>query len=122
MKFGDTDYVPDEGDIVWLNFEPQAGREQKGKRPAIIISPFIFNKLSYNLAIVCPITNQVKKYPFEVELPAEMKTSGVILVNHIKSLDWKARNIDFIEKAPEEVMKKVYIKLAPLFPGFKAIL
>ena len=82
-------YIPQKGDIVWVNFNPQKGHEQKGKRPAIVISPYEYNKLT-SLAIVCPITSKIKNYPFEVKINGIIQ--GVILADQIKSLDYKSRN------------------------------
>ena len=107
------EYIPDRGDIVKINFDPQAGREQARRRPAIILSPMPYNQKT-GLAILCPITNQIKGYPFEVPLPEEMKTIGVILSDHIKSLDWKARDAVFIETVPDELIDEVRAKIEVL--------
>ena len=105
-------YVPDRGDIVWLNFTPQAGHEQRGTRPALIISPKIYNKKT-NLALCCPITSNVKGYPFEVVIEGK-KIDGVILSDHLKNLDWKAREIKFIEKASSLVLTECIEKISTL--------
>jgi mRNA interferase MazF len=105
-------YVPDRGDIVWLNFTPQAGHEQRGTRPAIIISPKIYNKKT-NLALCCPITSNTKGYPFEVIVNGK-KINGVILSDHLKNLDWKAREIKFIEKASNQVLTESIDKISTL--------
>lgn len=105
--------VPDRGDIVWLDFNPQAGSEEAGRRPAFVVSPALYNGKS-GLALLCPVTNQVKKYPYEVPLPSGMQTTGVILVDHIKSLDWQVRNASFIEKTPPVVTEDVLARLATL--------
>ncbi len=86
-----TAYVPDRGDVVWLDFSPQIGHEQAGKRPAIVISPMAYN-LKVGLALFMPITSQEKGYVFEVKLPDDLPISGVILTDQMKSLDWKSRN------------------------------
>jgi len=86
-------YIPDSGDIVWIAFNPQAGHEQAGHRPALVLSPAAYNG-KVGLAILCPITSQVKGYPFEVQIPDGLKVSGAILSDQVKSLDWKARNVD----------------------------
>ncbi|MDD5764887.1 MAG: endoribonuclease MazF [Candidatus Marinimicrobia bacterium] len=86
-----TAYVPDRGDIVWLDFSPQTGHEQAGKRPAIVISPMAYN-IKVGLALFMPITNQEKGYVFEIKLPDDLPISGVILTDQMKSLDWKSRN------------------------------
>ena len=105
-------YFPNRGDIVWLNFTPQAGHEQKGKRPAIIISPLEYNKKT-GLAVCCPITSNIKGYPFEVEVSGK-KINGAILSDHLKNLDWKAREIKFIEKAKNHVLDEVVSKISAL--------
>jgi len=106
-------YVPGRGDIVWLNFTPQAGHEQSGKRPALTLSPLAYNR-KVGLALFCPITSQQKGYPFEVALPEEGKTSGVVLSDQIRNLDWKARRAAFTEKVSSEVMEQVFAKLSTL--------
>lgn len=94
-----SSYVPNRGDIVWLNFNPQAGHEQAGKRPALVISPKQYN-IKVGLALFQPITNKQKGYPFEVKLPDDIPITGVILSDQIKSLDWKIRNVEFICNIP----------------------
>ena len=110
-------YIPHRGDIVWLDFNPQTGHEQKGRRPAIVISPKLYNEKT-NLALFCPITKQKKGYPFEVELNTEkIQISGVILSDQIKSLEWNKRNADFIAKAEEETLDTVIAKASTLIEG-----
>lgn len=106
-------YVPNRGDIVWINFNPQAGHEQAGRRPALVLSPSTYNK-KVGLAIFCPITNQIKDYPFEVIIPKGIKASGAILVDQVKNLDWKVRNTEFICKLPDEATKAVLSKINTL--------
>ncbi|WP_254173966.1 type II toxin-antitoxin system PemK/MazF family toxin [Planktothrix pseudagardhii] len=106
-------YIPDRGHIVKLNFNPTQGHEQKGLRPAFVISPYEYN-VKNSLALFMPITAQVKGYPFEVSLPSELTTYGVILVDHIKSLDYKVRLIQFIEIVPEDVIQEVQAKIEVL--------
>ena len=106
-------YSPERGDIIWLNFNPQAGHEQSGFRPAVVISPSAYNG-RVNLAICCPITNQIKGYPFEVLIPQELKTSGVVLSDQIKCLDWKTRGAQFIEKLPKNVVEDILAKINTL--------
>jgi len=96
-----SDYIPERGDIVWLNFTPQAGHEQAGQRPAIVISPKSYNS-KVGLALFLPITSTQKGYPFEVKLTTDLPISGVILSDQIKSLDWKIRKIKFICTVPEK--------------------
>jgi len=98
-------FLPDKGQIVKLNLDPQVGHEQAGWRPALILSPAAYNKIG--LAIVVPITNQVKGYPFEVPVPAGLTTTGVILSDAIKSVDWRARRARFVETIPTGALKAV---------------
>ena len=88
-------YVPRRGDAVWLQFDPQAGSKQAGRRPAVVISPEVYNG-RVGLMICCPITNQQKGYPFEVALPDGVGVTGVVLSDQVKSLDWRVRQADFI--------------------------
>lgn len=106
-------YVPDAGDVVWLTFDPQAGHEQRGRRPALVLSPRSYN-VKARLALACPITSHVKGYPFEVALPQSGKISGVVLADHIKNLDWQARAIAFEAKAPADVVTEVRERLRVL--------
>ncbi len=112
----DSAYVPDRADIIKINFDPQAGREQAGWRPALVLSPAAYNKIG--LAIVVPITNQVKGYPFEVPVPAGLTTTGVILSDAVKSVDWKARNAGFMGTVRRGPFKAVqgYLMLLLGFP------
>ncbi len=103
-------YCPKRGDIVWLSFAPQAGHEQAGHRPALALSPEAYNQKT-GLAIFCPITTQIKEYPFEVLIPSGLKASGVILSDQVKSLDWHARNAQFCCKVPESTLTEVFQKL-----------
>lgn len=106
-------YVPDRGDIVYLDFDPTKGHEQRGHRPAFVISPRSYNVKS-SLALLMPITKHQKGYPFEVHLPPGLQVQGVILVDQIKSLDWNARGIEFVETAPDSIVEEVQAKIEPL--------
>ena len=97
-------YIPDRGDIIWLEFDPQKGHEQKGRRPGIVLSKKEYNQKS-NLALICPITSRIKDYPFEVRINSIIQ--GVILSDQIRSIDWKSRNAAFIEKILEEILKEI---------------
>ena len=106
-------YIPDRGDIVRTDFDPQAGYEQAGSRPALVLSRELFNGRS-GLAFCCPITGRQKGYPFEVPLPDNSDIYGVVLVDHLKSIDWRVRKVEFIAKAPESVLADVLAKLNAL--------
>jgi len=106
-------YVPRCGDVVWLTLNPQAGHEQTGRRPALVLSPEIYNKKT-GLAIFCPITSQIKGYPFEVLLPEGLPVAGAILSDQVKSLDWHARNAELICILSAEIMSEVLQKLGTL--------
>jgi mRNA interferase MazF len=106
-------FTPERGDAVWITLAPQAGHEQAGRRPALVLSPAAYNR-KVGLALLCPITNQVKGYPFEVTLPPGLKVQGAVLSDHVKCLDWRARKSVFICKLPEEVVSEVLGKLNTL--------
>jgi mRNA interferase MazF len=108
-----TKYIPDSGDVVWISFDPQAGHEQSGRRPALVLSPAIYN-LKVGLTILCPITSQVKGYPFEVIIPAGAKIAGAILSDQVKSLDWKIRKAEFSFKLSSGAYNEVIQKLNAL--------
>ncbi|MDE0256409.1 MAG: endoribonuclease MazF [Rhodospirillaceae bacterium] len=108
-------YVPDTGHLVWLRFSPQAGREQAGRRPALVLSPRSYNEKT-NLALFCPITSRVKGYPFEVPLPDTGAVTGVVLADQIRSLDWRARGARFEEPAPPQLVSEVRDKLGAILP------
>ncbi len=107
-------FVPDRGDLVWVSFDPQAGHEQAGRRPALVLSPRTYNAKS-GLALICPITNRAKGYPFEVGLPSGLAVGGVVLADHVKSLDWKARRAEFADRTPPNVVEEFLKKLGTLF-------
>ncbi len=106
-------YVPDRGDAVWVMLTPQAGHEQAGRRPAVVLSPARYNG-KVGLAILCPITNQIKGYPFEVVLPSGLAVTGAILSDQVKNLDWRARNAAFICTVPQATITTVLQKLHTL--------
>jgi mRNA interferase MazF len=106
-------YVPDRGDVVWITFNPQAGHERAGRRPAVVMSPIAYNR-KVGLALLCPITSQIKGYPFEVIIPEGMKVAGAILSDQVKNLDWKARRAGFICKLPARIVEEVSSKLMTL--------
>lgn len=97
---------PERGDLVYINFSPQSGHEQSGERPAIVVSPHEFNMMT-GFAVVCPITSKQKGYPFEVPLPDELKITGAVLADQVKSLDWRARQMKFKDTASPELVQQV---------------
>ena len=106
-------YVPRCGDMVWITLNPQAGHEQAGRRPAMVLSPKNYNS-KVGLAILCPITIQTKGYPFEVLLPAGLPVTGAVLSDQVKSLDWRARNAELICTLPTETVSEILQKLFTL--------
>lgn len=105
--------APSRGDIIWVNFSPQAGREQAKRCPALVLSPLAYNA-KVGLCIACPITSRAKGYPFEVEMPEGLNARGVILSDHIKSLDWRARRAEIAGSAPAQIVDDVLAKLSVL--------
>jgi mRNA interferase MazF len=105
--------IPDRGDVVWITMNPQAGHEQAGRRPALVLSPAAYNG-KVGLAILCPITSQVKGYPFEVNLPEGLAVKGVILSDQAKSLDWRAREAELICTVPSPTVQEALLKLGAL--------
>jgi mRNA interferase MazF len=106
-------YVPARGDVIWITFNPQAGHEQAGRRPALVLSPSSYNG-KVGLAILCPVTSQIKGYPFEVTIPLGSKLGGVVLADQVKSLDWRIRKAKFICKLPLQITNEVLDKLGTL--------
>jgi mRNA interferase MazF len=106
-------YIPQRGDVVWITLNPQAGHEQAGRRPALILSPAAYNS-KVGLALLCPITSQVKGYPFEVIVPGGLSVSGAILSDQVKSLDWKTRQAEWVCQLPPETVEEVLQKLHTL--------
>jgi mRNA interferase MazF len=103
-------YVPARGDLVWLHFNPQSGHEQSGRRPAVVLSPRVYNE-KVGLALFCPVTSKRKGYPFEVALPPSCSVHGVILSDQLKSFDWRARAAEYITSLPQEVIGEVLRKI-----------
>lgn len=106
-------YTPERGDVVWITFNPQAGHKQAGRRPAVVLSPKAYNS-KVGLALLCPVTSQIKGYPFEVPIPDGLPVNGVILSDQVKSLDWKARKAEKACSLPEESIKKVLQRVKAL--------
>ncbi len=109
-------YIPERGDAVWITLDPQAGHEQAGRRPALVLSPSAYNG-RVGLALFCPITNQAKGYPFEVLIPAGLPVTGVVGADQVKSLDWQARKAARIGALPDEVVGQVLQRLQTLLAG-----
>ena len=107
-----TSFVPDAGDIIWIDFDPQAGREQSKRRPALVLTDARYNQAS-GLCVVCPLTSTRKGYPFEIPVIVD-KVDGAVLADQVKSLDWMVRNADFHSKAAADVLKKVRVYVAVL--------
>ena len=106
-------YVPQRGDVIWITLNPQAGHEQAGRRPALVLSPATYNG-KVGLAILCPLTNQIKGYPFEVLVPPGLSITGAILADQVKNLDWRARSAELICSLPRRTVVEVLQKLATL--------
>jgi mRNA interferase MazF len=106
-------YVPQRGDIVLITLNPQAGHEQAGRRPAVVLSPADYNA-KVGLAIICPVTNQVKGYPFEILIPEGLTVSGAILADQVKSLDWQSRKAELICTLPTEIVNEIIQKVCVL--------
>jgi mRNA interferase MazF len=106
-------YIPEQGDVVWLDFHPQTGHEQTGRRPAVVLSPQAYNG-KVGLALFCPITSRVKGYPFEVAVPTDCGVMGVVLADHVKNLDWRARRAEFICRLPSPVIADIIARLSAI--------
>ncbi len=106
-------HIPRRGDLVWLHFNPQAGHEQAGHRPALVLSPLEYNEKS-SVVLFCPVTSTVKGYPFEVDLPSDGPIGGVVLADQVRSLHWRARHLRFAAQAPPQVVTQVLGKLHAL--------
>jgi len=107
------EYVPDFGDLVWLDFSPQTGHEQAGRRPALILSPRVYNEKA-GLAVACPITSHAKGYPFEVPLGTTHTLKGVVLADQLKSVDWRQRNCKRIGRISAALLEQVHDRTRPL--------
>ena len=106
-------YIPERGDTIWITLNPQAGHEQAGRRPAVVLSPALYNG-RVGLVICCPITNQIKGYPFEVVLPSGLAVTGAVLSDQVKSLDWRVRNATFICALAPATIAEILQKLGTL--------
>jgi mRNA interferase MazF len=106
-------YVPERGDVVWMLFGPQAGHEQSGRRPGVVMSPSIYNGKT-GMALCCPVTSQIKGYPFEVLVPGGLKISGAVLADHIRNIDWKTRRAEYLCKLSDKAINEVTEKILSL--------
>jgi len=106
-------YVPERGDVVWIPLDPQAGSEQAGHRPALVLSPRTFNR-KLNVVFCCPITSRAKRFEFDIPLPEGLDVKGVVLAHHLKSLDWRVRNARFMTRVPEYVVEDVLVMVASI--------
>ena len=109
-----SEYIPDTGDVIWIDFDPQTGNEIQKRRPALVISPQIYNSSAMNLAFICPITSTKRNNPFEVEIPEGLEIEGVILADQAKSMDWQERRATFICRVPEETVHRVLRRIEAL--------
>jgi len=117
QRKADPDWAPDQGDIIYLDFDPQSGHEQAGRRPALVLSPRAYNDKA-SLALCCPLTTRIKGWPFEVNTETELAgAKGVVLADQVKALDWRARNGELAARAPKRVIAEVLAKLKVLLPG-----
>ncbi len=105
--------IPTRGDVILLSLDPTLGHEQAGTRPAVVLSPDLYNKAS-GLCLVCPITSQVKGYPFEVPIEGTRKTSGVVLADQIRSIDWEARKVKIVDHIQSTFLAPILAKFKPL--------
>jgi mRNA interferase MazF len=108
-------YVPVRGDVVWIDLSAQAGHEQTGHRPALVISPERYNR-RVELSLICPITSRVKGFPFEVRIPEGRDVAGVVLADQIRSVDWRARDARLMDRLPDELVETVARKFTKLLP------
>ena len=109
----DAEYIPELGDLVWIEFSPQAGHEQAGRRPALILTPWEYNRVR-GLALMCPITSRARGYPFEVEMDSDCDINGVVMSDQVRSTDWRARYYRYAGKAENHVVSRVLEKLSGL--------
>ena len=110
---GEDTRVLERGDVVWISLNPQAEHEQAGRRPALVLSPSAYNG-RVGLALLCPITNQIKGYPFEVRIPQGLAVTGAVLADQVKSLDWRARHAELVCRLPGHSVREVLAMLRPL--------
>lgn len=112
-KAGPRLYIPDRGDLIWISLQPTAGHEQSGRRPALVLSPKSYNRKT-GLCVLCPATRQAKGYPFEVNVAEEGEPSSVILSDHLRSVDWKARGAERIKRVSSQALAAVIARIEAL--------
>lgn len=113
MKRKPRNYVPDRGEFVWISLSPTTGHEQAGRRPALVISPKSYNRKT-GLCVLCPATRQAKGYAFEVAIVSGGGSTGVVLADHLRNVDWKARNIEFIQRVSDSELSEVVARIEAL--------
>jgi mRNA interferase MazF len=113
LKRKPQNYIPDRGDFVWISLSPTSGHEQTGRRPALVISPKSYNRKT-GLCVLCPATRQAKGYAFEVAVTSGDGSSGVVLADHLRNVDWKARNIQFIHRVSGSELSEVVARIVAL--------
>jgi mRNA interferase MazF len=106
-------YIPDRGDFVWIDFDPQVGHEQAGRRPALVLSPLDYNRPS-KLALLCPVTSKLKHHPYDVPIPPGGRVHGVVIADQVKNLAWTNRRAEFIERAGRDLVRDVLERLVSL--------
>jgi mRNA interferase MazF len=114
-----SDYIPDRGDLIWISLNPRRGQEQSGRRPAVVLSPSVYNRKT-GLAVLCPVTSKIKGYPFEVVIPEDIEVNGAVLADQVKCLDWKTRRASFICSLPGKETSEVLRKLNTLIGAEKS--
>ncbi len=109
------DYIPDKGNIIWIHLESRKGHEQKGRRPALVLTPQRYNEVN-DLMMVCPITSRDRKFPFQIPFQGE-KVGGLIMIDQLRTIDWKSRQVEFVEFLDEEIQQEVTAKLETILKG-----
>ena len=110
-----TGYIPERGDLVWIDFDPRTGSEQSGQRPALVLSRSAYNR--FGLCLLCPVTSKIKNYPFEVVLPEGLVVRGAVLCDHVRSVDWRVRLIKKVGEITPETLERVTFLASGLIQG-----
>jgi mRNA interferase MazF len=108
-------YIPERGDVVWIDFDPRTGSEQSGQRPALVLSRAAYNR--FGLCLLCPVTSKIKGYPFEVVLPEGLAVRGAVLCDHVRSVDWRVRLIKKAGEITPEALERVTFLASGLIQG-----